>query len=256
MTIGLLVWLAVRPVVGFERGGVADAVAANVVPFGVMVLVLALWLWLGERRGLTDLALRPVRRPVLWVLIGVVLAVALLLLSQALLGLAGVGGGDGDADPGDPSGNVGIGLLLLLAVSIALQSSTEELVFRGYLMGSLRRDLGPYASVLISAVVFGLAHALNPGASAAYVAATFALGVLLGFLVLGPGGLWMSCAFHFGWNATQGLSAAGETSSPDQGSGAGAGAGLWVFVLILTCYAVVAGLLCLRRSSPDAVGTA
>lgn len=196
------------------------------------------------------------RRPVPSVLVGAVLAVALLALTSVIMGVAGSSaddGGGGDA-AGDGAGP-GLGLAAGLLAVTAVQASTEELVYRGYLMGSLRPELGTYPAVLLSSLVFGLSHGLNPGASAGYVAATFALGVLLGFIALGPGGLWMSCAFHTAWNAAQSIPSAGEPGSEQDGSGVGAGGLIWVFVAAVLCYAAVAALL-LRRSARPAPLTA
>ncbi|OLM18587.1 MULTISPECIES: CPBP family intramembrane glutamic endopeptidase [unclassified Pseudonocardia] len=256
IALGQLLWHAVRPVYGLERGGIAESAAFDLTAFPAALLALLVWLRLAERRPLTDLRLHPVPRPVRSVLIGAALAVALLLLTNVIMSLAGsvvgVGGGDDVADPAGPGPGAGLasGLLAVTAV----QASTEELVYRGYLMSSLLRDLGTYPAVLLSSLAFGLSHAFNTGASVGYVAATFALGVLLGFIALGPGGLWMSCAFHTAWNAAQSIPSAGEPGSEQDGSGVGAGDLIWVFVAAVLCYAVVAALL-LRRSARRAAPT-
>ncbi|WP_050802260.1 MULTISPECIES: CPBP family intramembrane glutamic endopeptidase [unclassified Pseudonocardia] len=255
IALGQLLWRALRPVYGLEGGGVAESAAFDLTAFLAALLALVLWLRFAERRPLTDLRPHPVRRPLPSVLVGAVLAVALLLLTNVIMGVAGSVVGDGvrGDDAGDPAGP-GFGLAVGLLAVTAVQASTEELVYRGYLMGSLRH-LGTYPAVLLSSLVFGLSHGLNPGASAGYVAATFALGVLLGFIALGPGGLWMSCAFHTAWNAAQSIPSAGEPGSEQDGSGVGAGDLIWVFVAAVLCYAVVTALL-LRRSARRAAPAA
>lgn len=252
IAIGQLLWRALRPVYGLERGGVAESVAFDLTAFLTALLALVLWLRLAERRALTDLRPHPVRRPLRWLIVGAVLAPALLLLTNVIMSVAGalVGDDGGDTDAGGPGPGFALAIGLL-AVTV-VQASTEELVFRGYLMGSLLRDFGACPAVLLSSLVFGLSHALNVGASAGYVAATLALGVLLGFIALGPGGLWMSCAFHTAWNAVQSIPTAGAPGGEQDGAGVGAGGLIWVFVAAVLCYGAVAALLH-RRSARRAV---
>lgn len=256
IAIGQVLWRVVRPVYGLERGGVAESVAFDLTAFLAALLALVLWLRFAERRALTDFRTHPVRRPLRWLIVGAVLAVALLLLTNVIMSVAGslVGDEGGGDDAGDLAGP-GFALALGLLAVTAVQASTEELVFRGYLMGSLLRDLGTWPAVVLSSLVFGMSHALNAGASAGYVAATFALGVLLGFIALGPGGLWMSCAFHTAWNAAQSIPTAGAPGSEQDGSGVGAGGLIWVFVAAVLCYAAVAALLNRRSARRAALGT-
>ena len=66
--------------------------------------------------------------------------------------------------------------LLVLSV-LAL---TEELVFRGYLMGLLSARWGPLAAIAFTSVGFGAYHAFDPGATAVSIAAVTIAGVFLG----------------------------------------------------------------------------
>ncbi|MFA5873647.1 MAG: type II CAAX endopeptidase family protein [Anaerolineales bacterium] len=90
-------------------------------------------------------------------------------------------------------------LLLMLAVAWILASFLEESIFRGFLMsalGSLIGKSGVFASIglLISAVVFGLAHWYQ-GKSAAI--STAIIGLLLGDIFIWSGyNLWMPILTH------------------------------------------------------------
>lgn len=77
--------------------------------------------------------------------------------------------------------------LLLVAVAPAV---CEELLFRGLVLSGLRK-LGPWAGVLLTALLFGLAHA-----SVHRLLPTALLGVALGYLVLRSGSVFVGMIAH------------------------------------------------------------
>lgn len=239
---GVYLWVGVQRLAGLGGDSWQELAIGNLVAFGPPLIVLALWLRFREGRGLADLGFR-VPRPAVGVLTGAVIAVVLFAAMQVLVSvLAPAQGADGGPDPAF----AGLLVVLVLLVAVAVQASTEEILFRGYLMQAVRHDLGTYGAVLFSAVVFGLCHSLNPGTSAAYVVSTAALGLLLGFLALGRGGLWVACAFHTVWNLIPSVIAAGSEPGADSGtSGSNAG---WVTAGVLLVFAAVAAGLHHRRN--------
>lgn len=91
-------------------------------------------------------------------------------------------------------------LVFLLAV-LLFGAVGEELMFHGYGFQALARQLGAFATVLPVGVLFGLAHAGNPGASGLAILNTIAWGVLLGCAYVRTKALWLPIGLHFGWNA-------------------------------------------------------
>jgi uncharacterized protein len=92
----------------------------------------------------------------------------------------------------------------VLALTIVLLAPlTEELLFRGALLRSLLRKVTPTASVLISAVVFGLVHALGDPSIGTVIAlpAIILLGVVSGYQAASTGNLTRSILLHVGFNA-------------------------------------------------------
>jgi membrane protease YdiL (CAAX protease family) len=92
----------------------------------------------------------------------------------------------------------------------------EELVFRGVLMRLVWEAFGLRVALVVSALVFGLAHLLNPGhdwTGPVYI--VFEAGLLLGGLYALTGRLWASIGAHAGWNFTQGYLFGAEVSGTD-----------------------------------------
>ncbi len=92
----------------------------------------------------------------------------------------------------------------------------EELVFRGVLMRLLWEAFGLRVGLVVSAVVFGLAHLANPGhdwVGPVYI--VFEAGLLLGGLYALTGRLWASIGAHAGWNFTQGYVFGAQVSATE-----------------------------------------
>jgi membrane protease YdiL (CAAX protease family) len=91
-----------------------------------------------------------------------------------------------------------------LALAIVLLAPlTEELLFRGSLLRSLLRKTTPELAVLISAVAFGLVHALGDPSVGTVIAlpAIVLLGVVSGYQATKTGTLSRSILLHVGFNA-------------------------------------------------------
>ena len=89
---------------------------------------------------------------------------------------------------------IALGLLALTAVVLA--PLFEETIFRGALLPVLAARLGPLAGVLLSGLLFAMAHI-----SVGELAPLTVLGVGLGLVRLRSGRLWPSVLMHGLWNA-------------------------------------------------------
>lgn len=91
------------------------------------------------------------------------------------------------------------------AVAMALSSGViEELLFRGAVFRIVEEALGSWISLVVSSLVFGLLHLVNP--TATLMGALFIsveAGVLLAAAYMATRRLWMSIGFHISWNYTQ-----------------------------------------------------
>lgn len=99
----------------------------------------------------------------------------------------------------------------------------EEILFRGLLLGALM-PRGPRRAVWLSALAFGLVHALNllggagAGETAAQIVCACAVGVMLALLTLRCGSILPGAAMHGALNVLSALTAPADAreKSPDR----------------------------------------
>jgi membrane protease YdiL (CAAX protease family) len=78
----------------------------------------------------------------------------------------------------------------------------EELMVRGYPLAVLRETLGWRAAIVVTSVVFGLAHVGNPNAGVTAIVIVTVAGIFLGAVIYQTRSLWAATAAHFAWNLT------------------------------------------------------
>lgn len=86
-----------------------------------------------------------------------------------------------------------------IAVTFIPAALHEELVFRGYAYQQIWRISRP-AALVVSSLVFGLAHLVNQGVSALAFVNLVIAGVLLGLAYEAFVRLWFPIGLHLGWN--------------------------------------------------------
>ena len=123
---------------------------------------------------------------------GLLIGAGLVMLTFAVL--AGLG-----AYRFEGINTVGVILLVPLA-ELALVGMAEEMMFRGVIFGVTERSLGSKAAIVVSALVFSLAHLPNQGLSLVAVAAIAAYGVLQAALYMKTRRLWICIGSHVAWN--------------------------------------------------------
>jgi len=112
------------------------------------------------------------------------------------------------------NGFAGVMPLLLLSIAAGVG---EELLFRGVLFRVLEESFGTLAALAVSAALFGLMHAGNPGATAgSSVAIAIEAGVMLAGAYAWSRNLWLPIGIHIAWNFTEGgiygAAVSGETA--------------------------------------------
>ncbi len=94
--------------------------------------------------------------------------------------------------------------VLLLAVLVFIQSSAEEMVFRGYYFRKVLQRFGhPWAAILISGFLFGAVHISNEGSTVIGVLSCMLSGVLFAQMLVYFDSIWCAFGSHAAWNFTQ-----------------------------------------------------
>lgn len=184
-------WLfanVIFPLAGYVIAAALGTFAAAAVANG-----LALRIW--ERGLLADIGLGwspHSARHVLVGLFGGVGAVIVVVLPPLLTGQAHL--------VRDPSLAAGPGPVLFVSVILLFGAFGEEMLFRGYGFQLLMGYMGPFATILPFAMIFGFAHSGSPAFSNMALLNTSVWGFLLGYAFLRSGDLWLPISLHFGWN--------------------------------------------------------
>jgi membrane protease YdiL (CAAX protease family) len=162
----------------------------------LLLSVALLGLYVGLARSLERRAARELAPATIQAVSGIILGLALFSSVFALLQVLGVARWQGVSARFD--------VIPALSVSI-LAAVGEELAMRGGLFRLLEESFGTTIALVASAIVFGLLHALNPGATVVSTAAiALEAGVLLGAAYALTRNLWFPIGLHLGWNFTEG----------------------------------------------------
>jgi len=194
---------AARPVVVWLKG-ISDRTYTMwigpffmLIGFGIAWLLLYLWVRLVEWRPFHTIGLG-LHRAGVSLLIGVLLA--LFMTSAVMVGLM-IGGQlqPRIAAPGT-TGAVAMAGITFMLVAFTVQASSEEALYRGFLMSVMSYRAGLAAGIGVSTLLFALAHSRNHGfdALAGFNLVLFALFAAL--LSLRTGSIWAACAWHTVWN--------------------------------------------------------
>ncbi len=177
-----------------------------VVMFGLTALMLSAWVLFFERRPLSAIGFngQGLKR----FLRGYAVGLGFLLATIGIIAVAGgyrVEGGGAFASAAAPAALLPIGALLL---GFIIQGSTEEIVFRGWLMQLIASRHGLVIALIVNAVLFGLVHAGNTEPTkelALGVVNIILFGTFIGLYAAREGSLWGVCGWHAAWNWLLGL---------------------------------------------------
>ncbi|MFC5630599.1 MULTISPECIES: CPBP family intramembrane glutamic endopeptidase [Streptococcus] len=97
-----------------------------------------------------------------------------------------------------------VGRFLVLILAWSVQSTTEELLCRGWLFTSLSTRYPIYWSIFVSAFFFTIIHIGNDGLSLIPLLDLFSFGVLAALCFLKFNNLWVISGIHAAWNCFQG----------------------------------------------------
>ncbi len=97
-------------------------------------------------------------------------------------------------------------LYLLAALAcVCVQSASEELVTRGYMMGALRQRYNVWIAAAVNSLLFGALHLFNPGVTVLSIVNVTAFGLALSVVMIKLESLWFCIAVHTAWNFSQSI---------------------------------------------------
>lgn len=174
--------------------------------FGLATVLVLLWVRLIERRGPSALGLngRGVGRFMRGYLTGLVFLLA-------VVGAVWMAGGY-TVEAAGAFGSASLGAAVLpiavLLVAFIIQGSSEEILFRGWLMQLIASRHGLWSAVIGNSALFALAHAGNiePSRELYVGLANIVLfGLFISLYAVREGSLWGVCGWHAAWNWLLGL---------------------------------------------------
>jgi membrane protease YdiL (CAAX protease family) len=164
----------------------------------LLLVVYARAVRLLEHRSAAEVAVGI--RGIALALLGVILGIA--IIGSYVLVLRGFGAAQ-------VSGGTGLSATLNVLNEFLVPWLTavgEELLFRAVLFRIAEEMFGTVSAVLISAVLFALAHAANPAANPATLFSLAAgMGVLLAIAFAVTRNVWLPIGLHMGWNLAEGF---------------------------------------------------
>nr|WRX36745.1 hypothetical protein [uncultured bacterium] len=136
---------------------------------------------------------------------------------------------------------------LLFGLGILIQSPTEEVVFRGWLLPVVGVRVSPLVGVLVPGVLFGLIHALGGERTSLELLNLAIAGIMLGLIALYQRSIWGVMGIHWGNNYTQRIleQVTNAEYLPDAPFYAN-GDGIATFAVTLFCLGLTL-ILCARR---------
>lgn len=162
---------------------VAGVRIAAIVGYGLIV-------WLERRRPFE------LRRPIVMTLFGSSIGAALMC---AIIGLVYLFGGIEFT-----GARQGLPWAMLIVVSVA-PAVADEILNRGVMFRYLEQIFGTWPALVVSSIMFGVAHLANPRVGVwEFLAITLEAGFLFGALYVLFRSLWLVIAAHVAWNFVRG----------------------------------------------------
>jgi CAAX protease family protein len=176
--------------------GLTGFMAFLLLPFGALGLVVLAWVRFVERRPLASIGLAA-GHPLHTFLGGLLAGIAMAVIIVA--GIWSVGGFDAGAFAEAFSSRTALGSIAILLTGFSLQSSVEELLFRGWMLSAVAHKIGIGAAVLLTSATFTLFH--HEDSSSWLFATNVALFALFACCwAISTGNIWGVMGWHAAWN--------------------------------------------------------
>lgn len=171
--------------------------------FSMIAVIFTAWLRFFERRNFASVGLRIDDKTQRQYLLG--FGLGLLMAASVVYGVQWLGGYEVEAEVSLQARD--LLPIIVLMFGFILQSGTEELIFRGWMLGRIAARYGLIAGVVGNSVLFTLMH-VDPDALAGlgmsgivlFTITTLLFSVFLSLLSIKERSIWGACAWHAAWN--------------------------------------------------------
>lgn len=171
--------------------------------FSMTAFIFTAWLRFFERRNFASVGLRIDDKMRRRYLSG--FGLGLLMAASVVYGVQWFGGYEVEAEVSLQARD--LLPIIVLVFAFILQSGTEELIFRGWMLGRIAARYGLIAGVIGNSALFTLMH-VDPDALAAlgmsgivlFTITTLLFSVFLSLLSIKERSIWGACAWHAAWN--------------------------------------------------------
>lgn len=113
--------------------------------------------------------------------------------------------------------NLLINTMCIAVFGWIVQSASEEIAIRGWLIPTLGIRYNPLVAILLTGGVFGIIHLLNNGVTVLTLVNLTLSGFFFALYAINEGNIWGVCGLHLGWNfvlgSIFGLRISGEKSN-------------------------------------------
>lgn len=179
------------PGVGLLSNDLRNLIKGGVVSF-LAICSYAGFYWKYEKRAIAELSLKGIGKILFW---GLFIGGGLQCLTIAVIYLTG--------SLKIISVNPFSALIIPFTVA-ATVAVIEEVLLRGIVFRIMEERLGSVIALIVSGVIFGGMHLINPHVTLVSTLCTTTVGVFLGAAYMYNRSLWFPIAIHFAWNFTQG----------------------------------------------------
>ena len=172
----------------------------DIMPFILFVGLLHLWLRFYERRKFSTIGLIS-DAAVKKFLIGFLVGLVMISVSVGIIALTGnIVFDNNTLQPTEFNALSGVLFILLFWI---LQSSSEEILFRGWHFNTAGARYKPLTAIIVSSLLFTLAHYSPDGTGVSMLNITL-FAVFLSLYSLYEESIWGICGWHASWNWAQG----------------------------------------------------
>ncbi|WP_373300169.1 CPBP family intramembrane glutamic endopeptidase [Lentilactobacillus fungorum] len=109
--------------------------------------------------------------------------------------------------------NISLLNTLIYGIGFMIQGLSEEVIFRGYLMIGLCTRFSIKVSIVLSSLIFTLAHTSNGGSSIVSITNLFLFSIVCSLIVYSHQNIWIIASLHGAWNFVMGVVFGSEISN-------------------------------------------